>query len=329
MRPDPYYESHVTPYHLDHQALESFLDVQTSVKANTKQASSLLEVATTRRRGFFGKLAKGALAVGGAMLAGRMARKVVGGGGGGDKAGLTSGNNELLDIQKNDNGWSSVVNHPPTMNPASFKLLPLDGTLPDFKRVPNRLKSTGSFPGSQHYRRGQYGWRRRRIPYFTNLPTKNPYRRPNNFFTSPNDFLKSKDWMNSDNWDYGQIGSDSNKLPYGGFSSFRHARFRSQRHDAAVGAPNFGDSPAISAPSGFLSNGSRAPSMGRSFGSGAALDPFRGGSGMRWNGEMFEPTRHPQFGGPSPYIQGMEQFFNFYSDDGAAGGEGALQEASA
>jgi len=205
----------------------------------------------------------------------------------------------------------------------------------DIRKIPNEEEAMGSFPGALHYRRAQYGTRRR-LPYFSTsegFGSVNPYRKLNNFFKSPNDVLAPKvKWHAAKDpsiFDLGRFAHHETKLPYAGFSSFHNARFRSSRGaEAETWHSSFGPPPHhFGMPLGFKGIGAGRLSDGTPIG-----HSIGGITGPRAHNDfatdVYTQPRfygnsmlHPHFGSPSPYIHGMTgDFFNFF---GAGGGEGS------
>lgn len=338
-RPTPYYESHMTPYTIGNENhLNSFLEVQTHIDKSDPAASSLIEV-RMERKGFFKKMGRGLMAGaravgrgirGVAGFAGRMLRRGIGGGlalgaagaiGGAMLAkGAMSGAKKLMDPNGNPGGvtFSKVAGFPDEVNPATENLLPMKPTGSDFRMNPPASDRTGSFPGSQAFRRAVYGVRRRRLPYFSHhegFGSANPYRRVNDFFKAPNDFLlpRTKFFKQSAKFfDYGRLAESETKLPYGGFSSFAH--HRSTGEPAGAGHHNVGvfanfpfshtHTDSLENSMRFLSNGQPIPAQ-----------HFK-------ESDFGMPSIHPHFGPlPGPFVGNDHKFRDFFGGGAAAAGE--------
>jgi len=334
MRPDPYYDAPLTAYTLDEKSLESFLDVQTSLKAKNAPPT-LLEVKedlsiSTSRKGFGGKLLRGAAGLVGGV-AGAAAGMVMGG----KKKGPSGGG--FTDLQLNQKGFGTVTDKKPESNPASIALLPKGPPIyNDFKRIPSGDKATGSFPGHLHYRRAQWGYRRRRLPYYSKregFGSANPYRQSNHFFHSPNDFGNPRSpeiskWSAARDphvFDLGPVAHGETKLPYGGYSSFHGARFRASRHSENGDAPpSFPPVPDFRFSSSF---GPKGTSSVPRLSDGSPRFPPGHHDKLPVNYPTFSPAAHPHFGAVSPYVVGMTgDYFNFF---GGGGGEDAGEGSAA
>jgi len=299
-RPDPFYDPSVDAYSVGKSdVLASFLETQTSLKSTSPQAATLLEVSHE------------------AVIT--------------SKTHTAKAKAPVLDFQINPKGFLKIM---------GIKVEPVKD-LPkienDFRKIPNEEEATGSFPGALHYRRGQYGTRRRRLPYYSTsegFGSVNPYRELNSFFKSPNDVLAPRvKWHAAKDpsiFDLGRFAHHEAKLPYAGFSSFHNARFRSAR-DAGTWHSSFIDHPHYFHPLGFKGTGAGRLSDGTPV--GHSIEHWGGGiPGPRAHGDFatnaYTQPRfsgsswlHPRFGSPSPYIHGMTgQFFNFF---GGGGGEGS------
>jgi hypothetical protein len=329
-RPTPYYEPHMNAYNIgDEKHLNPFLEVQTHMTKDSPAAASLVEVAVVRRKGFFKKigrgLMRGARALGRGIgrvagFAGRMIKRVGVGGLAAGAAGAVGGALLAKGIggMMGGNTFSAMGGFKPENNPASDALFPLKPMASDFRANPPASDRTGSFPGSQAFRRAVYGVRRRRMPYFSHhegFGSANPYRRANDFFKAPNDFLspRTKFFHNSAKlFDYGRFAEQETKLPYAGFSSFAH--HRSTGEPAIPGRPRsggvFSHTPFSHAHVDATDNGMRFLS------NGMPIPPqhFK-------ESDFGEPTIHPHFGAlPGPFVGNDHKFRDFYGG-GAAHGE--------
>jgi len=320
-RPDPFYADRLNAYTIGSpSALESILEVQTHLNAKSQQASSLLEVTNDAR--FIGRMMQKA-----GSLVGRGVNAIF-------------GLNRGTDAQRNPHGFSPRFGRSNENNPASSYLAHFHPVPSDFKRTPDENHNTGSFPGGSSFRRGQYGFRRRRLPYFNRregFGSVNPYRRANSFFNAPGDVMFPKQvWSSARNpkaFDAGRTNVKS-RMPYGGYSSFsENARFRHSQGAASdplmvhAGADHW--VPKFSGGFGhaevpIYSDGTPVFHGYPGGAVGHASDPFTGGLNMRWDGEKFAPVLHPQFGGPPAFIPGDYTYRDFYG----GGTEGAAAEGA-
>jgi len=314
MRPDPYYTDQINAYSVgDRKVLDSFLDTQTHIGSKSPQASTLLEVTedlsvTSSRRGIFGKIAK----VGLGFATGGLAGAAVGA--------LAGGAKRLMEPNVDPKGWSTVMDHKDVRNPASSKTPDFHPIDSDFLKIPNAGHTTGSFPGSQHYRRAQWGFRRRRLPYFSKsegFGSANPFRSPNSFFGTPNDLLSpNAKWSpirNPGAFDVAAATAAVPHLPYGGYSSFHARRLRAAKDAGAASFPPVPDVRFADADSRL---GDNTPLLS----DGSPAHFRHSGKNMRWDGDKFAPTASP-FGAVSPYVHGLDgQFFDFYGGGGGGGG---------
>jgi hypothetical protein len=326
--PTPYYDRKFSPYDVESKLLDQFLEMQTHIQKDTPQAEVLVEVASSledaRRRGFGGMLGKAALGAAKFALKNTVAGKALefagglagglGGGGGGGGGGGAAGKGGLFNPKSqktaNPKGFSTVMGVKPVNNPATFKTPKMKPVYSDFLKNPTDKDNTGAFKGWKHYRRATYGVRRRRSPYYSHsegFGSANPFRQLNNFFHSPNDALAPRSPNNPfyaarhpEIFDVGSSATVGGKA-YGGYSSFRRHRFRSDRSQAFANAGS-GGVPSPSMPGGnakFFSDGTPAH-LPMNTHPGMAVAP-------------------PTFGEPSPFIVGDNTFHNFYGGGGDGG----------
>jgi len=299
-RPDPFFPEGASAYNMHPDVLASFLAVQSSLKAQSPQAASLVEVQedlsiksskSQRRLGLVDQLM--------ALL-----------------------KKDEPDFGVDPKGASTVMGIKPDNNAASVKVKAEPGIPSDFRSIPNAKEAMGSFPGALHYRRGQYGLRRRRLPYYSSsegFGSVNPYRKLNSFYASPQDVMSPKaKWhvaKDPSMFDLGRFAQAENKLPYAGYSSFHSSRFRSAR-DAGVLSPSSDSYPGL--PHAVSGSAMHHPSF-RGIGAGRLSDGTPITEAPRHLAPL--PRFRTSFNSPSPYIPGMTgEYFNFF---GAGGGEGS------